>query len=159
MFIFSLSSYLGQAVDEKYMILRRCASSTLKERGLSLVEKNILFDYSFAMLQIIGTKDNRDYQKTVRFCRERRIPFQEVNTRDYKLSKRELDNIFSSLSDKYDAIDKSSRYYIKNGYEWRDYDPREEVEEHQELLFNPILRNNGKVSLGFNEAFLKESIG
>lgn len=110
------------------------------------------------MLQIIGTKDNRDYQKAVRFCRERRIPFQEVNTRDYKLSKRELDNIFSTLSDKYDAIDKSSRYYIKNGFAWRDYDPREEVEEHQELLFNPILRNNGKVSLGFNEAFLKESI-
>ena len=109
------------------------------------------------MLQIIGTKDNSDYRKAVRFCKEHRISFQEVNTKEYKLSKRELDSIFSSLPEAEDAIDKNSAFYKKNGYAWREYNPRKEVEEHQELLFNPILRNKGKVVFGFDEAFLKES--
>ncbi len=109
------------------------------------------------MLQIIGTKDNNDYRKAVRFCKEHRIPFQEVNTKEYKLSKRELDTIFSSLSKSEDAIDKNSSYYKKNGYAWREYNPRQEIEEHQELLINPILRNKNKVVFGFNEAFLEES--
>ncbi len=109
------------------------------------------------MLQIIGRKDNNDYRKAVRYCKEHRVPFQEVNTKEYKLSKRELDSIFSSLRNPDDAIDKSSAYYKKNDYEWREYNAREEVEEHQELLLNPILRNKDKVALGFDEAFLKEN--
>lgn len=107
------------------------------------------------MLQIIGTRDGRDYQKAVRFCKERRIPFQEVNTKEYKLSKRELDSVFSHGN----PVDVSSRFYVRNGYEWKEYDPREEVAEHQELLINPILRNNGKVAFGFDEDFLKGCIG
>lgn len=103
------------------------------------------------MLQIIGTKDSRDYRKAVRFCSERRIPFQEVNTKEYRLSKKELDSIFSHGS----AVDTESSYYKKNGYAWRVYDERKEVEEHQELLINPILRFNGKVAFGFDEDFLK----
>lgn len=109
------------------------------------------------MLQIIGTNQSKDYQKAVLFCKERRINFQEVNTKIYKLSKRELDSIFSSLDSPYDVIDASSQYYKKNGYEWREYNPREEVEEHQELLINPILRNGNKCSIGFSEDFIKEN--
>ena len=110
------------------------------------------------MLQIIGIKDNSDYRKAVRYAKEHRIPFQEVNTKEYKLSKRELDSIFSSLSNAEDAIDKNSLYYKKNGYSWREYNPREEIEAHRELLFNPILRNKNKVALGYDENFLKECV-
>lgn len=107
--------------------------------------------YAFSMLQIIGTKDSAEYRRTVRYLRERRIPFQEVNTKEYRLSKRELDSILSHGN----PIDTSSAYYKKNGYEWREYSPREEIEEHQELLINPILRNGGKVAFGFDEEFLE----
>ena len=103
------------------------------------------------MLQIIGTKDGSDYRKAVRFCKERRIPFQEVNTKEYRLSKRELDSILSHGN----PIDIECAYYKKNGYSWREYDVREEVEEHQELLINPILRSGSKVSFGFDEDLLK----
>lgn len=103
------------------------------------------------MLQIIGTKESPDYRKAVRYAKERRIPFQEVNTREYKLSKRELDSIFAHGN----PVDTSSAYYRKNGYEWREYSPREEVEEHQELLVNPILRSGGKAAFGFDEEFLE----
>ncbi len=109
------------------------------------------------MLQIIGTKDNADYRKAVRFCRERRIPFQEVSTKEYSLSRRELDTIFSSLEKEEDIIDKKSTYYIKNGYAWREYDPREEVTEHPLLMVNPILRNRTKVNVGYSESFILEN--
>ncbi len=102
------------------------------------------------MLQIIGTKESPDYRKALRYVKERRIPFQEVNTKEYKLSKRELDSIFAHGN----PVDTSSAYYKKNGYEWREYSPREEIEAHQELLVNPILRSEGKVAFGFDEEFL-----
>lgn len=108
------------------------------------------------MLQIIGRKDSADYRKAVRYLKERSIPFQEVDTKVYKLSKRELDSIFSSLENAEDVIDKKSSYYIKNGYAWREIDPRSEVEEHQELLVSPILRFNGKLRIGYDEKFLGE---
>ncbi len=103
------------------------------------------------MLQIIGTKQSPEYRKAVRYCKEHRIPFQEVNTKEYRLSKRELDSILSHG----DAVDKDSAYYKKNGYEWREYDIREEIEAHQELLVNPILRSGGKVAFGYDESFLE----
>lgn len=109
------------------------------------------------MLQIIGTNQSKDYQKAVRFCKERRINFQEINTKLYKLSKKELDSIFSSLDSPFLVIDTHSQYYKKNGYEWREYSPREEVEEHQELLINPILRSGNKCCLGFSDDFIKEN--
>lgn len=109
------------------------------------------------MLQIIGTKDKAEYRKAVRFCKERRIPFQEVSTKDYKLSMREWDSIFSSLDSIDDIIDKKSNYYIKNGYAWREYDPKEEVMEHPLMMVNPVLRNRGKVNVGFSESFILEN--
>lgn len=109
------------------------------------------------MLQIIGTKDNADYRKAVRFCKERRIPFQEVNTKEYILSSREWDTIFSSLEKEEDIIDKNSNYYKKNGYAWREYDPREEVIEHPLLMVNPVLRNRTKVNVGYSESFILEN--
>ena len=109
------------------------------------------------MLQIIGRKGGREYRRAVRFCSERRIAFQEVDTKTHTLSKRELDSIFSSVDDPESVIDRDSAYYKKNGYAWREYDPREEVEEHPELLANPILRNREKACAGFSESFILEN--
>ena len=109
------------------------------------------------MLQIIGRKDGREYRRAVRFCKESRIPFQDVDTGSYTLSKRELDSVFMSVDDPESVIDRDSPYYKKNGYAWREYDPREEVELHPQLLVNPILRNREKACAGFSESFILEN--
>ena len=40
--------------------------------------------------------------------------------------------------------------YRKNGYEWREYNPVEELIMHPELLKQPVLRNGGKVVCGWD---------
>lgn len=109
------------------------------------------------MLQIIGTKSSKEYRKAVRFCKERRIPFQEVDTEKYTLSSRELDSILSSLEKEEDIIDREGEYYRKNGYSWREYDVREEISLHPSLMVNPILRNKNKAHAGFLETFILEN--
>lgn len=105
------------------------------------------------MLQIIGTTASRDTQKAIRYCKERRIPFQFVDLEERSLSEREWESIFRSGMS---LVDPKSRYYMKNGYSWREYDEREEVKAHPELLILPILRLGGKVSVGFDEALIQE---
>lgn len=109
------------------------------------------------MLQIIGSNSSRDFQKAVRYCRERRIDFQIVDVKERKLSEKEWKSIFQSLDDPMDAIDSSSQYYKKNGYSFREFDPEEEVREHIELLKMPVLRCGQKAHVGFSEEFLKEN--
>ncbi len=109
------------------------------------------------MLQIIGNPSSKDYQKAVRYCRERRIECQTLDTRERKLSEKEWKSIFQSVAAASDAVDTSSQYYRKNGYEWREYDAEEELRAHQELLKLPVLRNGQKAHVGYDEAFIKEN--
>ena len=108
------------------------------------------------MIQIIGTKKNRDTQKAIRLCREARVEFQFFDLKERDLSKREWESIISAVSDKSDLIDPSSDYYKKEGYQYRDYDPVEEVILHPELLMLPVLRKNKKTVIGFSDSFIKE---
>ncbi|MBQ0071094.1 MAG: hypothetical protein KBS81_04455 [Spirochaetales bacterium] len=109
------------------------------------------------MLQIIGNNQNKEFQKAVRYCKERRIDFQIVDTKERKLSEKEWKSIFQSLSDPMDAVDTSSQYYKKNGYAYREFDAEEEVREHVELLKMPVLRSGQKAHVGFDETFVKEN--
>lgn len=106
------------------------------------------------MLQIIGTTSSRDTQKAVRFCKERRIPFQFVDLRERTLSEREWESVFACGSP---LIDEESQYYRKNGYSYREYDEKEEVKEHPELLILPILRCGGKAVVGLDTSFLEKA--
>lgn len=108
------------------------------------------------MLQIIGTQKCRSTQKAVRWCKERRIEFQFINLSEKKLSEKEYESIFRSSSPE-EYIDIESAYYKKNGYSYREYNPKEEVIEHPELLKTPILRNKGKAHCGFDEDFIMEA--
>lgn len=107
------------------------------------------------MLQIIGTPSSRDTQKAVRYCRERSIPFQMVDITKKELAEKEWSSIFASAPDADELIDKSSRFYKKNGYEYMEYDAAEELREHPEMLILPILRNKGRAHAGFDEAFIE----
>lgn len=109
------------------------------------------------MLQIIGTKKNRDVQKAIRYCKESRVEFQFVDLCERDLSKREWESIFAAVSNAEELIDSTSQYYKKEGYSYRDYDPVEELIMHPELMRLPILRNGNKVSVGFSDSFIKES--
>ncbi len=109
-----------------------------------------------AMIQIIGTLSSKETQKAIRYMKERRKEFQFVDLKERKLAPKEWESIFSSSSED-EFIDKESKYYIKNGYSYRDYDPKEEVQEHIELLRLPILRNRNRAKVGFDRDFLEEN--
>lgn len=108
------------------------------------------------MLQVIGRASCRDTQKTLRWLSERRAQHQFVDLARRQLSEKEWKSIFSSCTpDEY--IDDGGKYYAKNGYAWRDYDPEEEVIEHPELLRTPVLRVREKAKIGFDEEFLRKA--
>lgn len=107
------------------------------------------------MLQIYGTAKCKETQKAIRYCKERRIEHQFIDLNKYELKAKEWDSIFNNNNPE-DCINKNSDYYKKNGYAWREYDPVEELKEHQELLVTPILRVKTKAILGLNEKFLMD---
>jgi len=107
------------------------------------------------MLQIIGTKSSRDTNKAIRYCKERSLSFQFVDLKEHKLAAKEWESIFSAPNSE-EAIDKECPLYKKK-YAYLEFDEREELMEHPELLRVPVLRSKGKAVIGFDEAFIKES--
>lgn len=107
-----------------------------------------------AMIQIIGTLSDKDTQKAIRYMKERRREFQFVDLKQRELAAKEWESIFSSCQGD-EFMDRESKYFTKNGYSYRDFDPKEEVQEHPELLKLPVLRNRNKAAVGFDREFLE----
>ncbi|HKL57114.1 MAG TPA: hypothetical protein VJ854_01840 [Sphaerochaeta sp.] len=101
------------------------------------------------MLQIIGTKKCKETAKALRACKERSIPCQFVNLSERSLSEGEWASLFQSIPDE-DLVDTSSPYYTKQGYQYREFSPQEELKEHPELLKTPVLRIKGRAHAGFD---------
>ena len=110
------------------------------------------------MLQIIGKNKDKNTRAAIRWVKERRIQHQFVDLDERKLSPKEWSSIFNSVDSDEDLIDKESQYYKKNGYSWREYDPKEEVMEHYELLVVPILRNGQKAHVGWSEKWVEDNV-
>ncbi|MGN1163848.1 MAG: arsenate reductase family protein [Candidatus Ornithospirochaeta sp.] len=110
------------------------------------------------MLQLIGTRQDKETRKAERWLKERRIEYQFVDLKERRLSPREWASVFRSVKDKEELVDASSDYYKKNGYQWRDYDVEEEVMEHVELLKKPVLRMGDSACVGFSEEWLKGKV-
>ena len=109
------------------------------------------------MLEVIGTKKDRETARAVRYLKERRIPFSFMDLSERKeLPEKIWKSIFSSVDDPQVLIDTSSRFFRDGGYQWREYDPEEELREHPGLLVLPVLRNGMKAHAGFSESFLRE---
>lgn len=108
------------------------------------------------MLQIIGTKKCTETRKALRFCKERSIPHQFVNLDERSLSDGEWEKVFRSLSAR-SLVDEQSKYYQKEGYSWREYDPQEELRLHPQLLKTPLLKQGQRVVLGVDTDFLETS--
>ena len=109
------------------------------------------------MRQIIGRKKDKNTRAAIRWVKERRIEYQFIDLDERKLAMKEWNSIFQSTEDDEELIDKDSQYYKKNGYAWRDYDAKEEVMEHTELLVVPILRNGMKAHVGWSEKWVEEN--
>lgn len=107
-------------------------------------------------MQIIGFRHCKRTQKAIRFCQERSLAYQFVDLAKRSLSVGEWRSIFASLEPT-TLIDSSSRYYQREGYAYRIYDAQEELMEHPELLYTPILRSKGKAVAGFDAHFLAAS--
>lgn len=109
------------------------------------------------MIEIIGTKKSRETAKAVRYMKERRIPYSFIDLDERgELPEKIWKSIFSSVDDPRALIDTSSRFFRDCGYQWREYDPEEELREHPGLLVLPVLRNGMKAHAGFSESFLRE---
>lgn len=103
-----------------------------------------IYGNNLNMIQLIGRNSDRDTKKVMMFLKERRIEFQFVDIDKKELSKKEWDSIAASVSSPDDLVDQGSKYYKKEGYSYREYNPLEEVILHPEMLKVPFLRIDRK---------------
>lgn len=101
------------------------------------------------MIQIIGTNKCKETQKAIRYFKERRLEFQYVNLNERDLSRREWESRFRGR-DAESCLDTEGDFYKKEGYKWREFDVKEEIMLHKELLKIPILRDKDRCMIGFD---------
>jgi arsenate reductase-like glutaredoxin family protein len=101
------------------------------------------------MIQIIGRSTCQASRKAKRFFSERGIDFQDFDLKSYKITAGVLKNITRSVPAA-ELIDEEGRYYKKQGFQWREFDPLEEILEHPELLKTPIVRSGKDAVCGEN---------
>ena len=99
-------------------------------------------------IQILGTKKCRDTQKAERFFKERRIPFHFRDLNEKGIAKGELDNISRSVPVE-ELIDKEGKQFQKRGLQFIVYNIEEELLSDPLLLKTPIVRNEGKATIGY----------
>jgi arsenate reductase-like glutaredoxin family protein len=92
------------------------------------------------MVQIIGTKKSNATKKAFRYFSERNIDYQFVDLSERRLSAGELENIARSVGDAELLLDTESKTYKKRGMQYMTFDVIEELEEHPDLLIQPIVR-------------------
>ncbi|MFW5801605.1 MAG: arsenate reductase family protein [Spirochaeta sp.] len=101
-------------------------------------------------MQIFGTKKCKETQKAERFLKERGISYQFVDLAQKAMSPRELDSVAAAVGGHQKLIDEDSKAFQKRGMAWMEYDPREELLEHPELLRTPIIRRRQQAAVGFD---------
>ena len=108
-------------------------------------------------IQIIGTKKCRETQKAERFFKERRIPFHFRDLNEKGIAKGELENISRSIPIE-ELIDKEGKQFQKRGLQFMVYDIEGELLFDPLLLKTPIVRNEGKATVGHQPEIWKEWI-
>jgi arsenate reductase (glutaredoxin) len=93
--------------------------------------------------RILGTKKCRKTRAAIRFCRERSIDYQFADLLQHPLTEGELRNMCRG-KDPQEFIDRQGAYYVKQGYEYREFDAFEELCIRQELLATPIVIAGGR---------------
>jgi len=104
-------------------------------------------------IQIIGKKKCQDTRKAERFFKERGYKFHKVDLSEKPLSKGELRSILSRVSTD-DLVNTDAPLYKKK-FAYMDFDPEEELLEHPELIRTPVIRSEGRVSVGYTPEIWK----
>ncbi len=108
-------------------------------------------------IQIFGTKKCNDTKKAERFFKERSIKYHFRNLTEKGISKGELNNI-SRVIPLEELIDKEGKEYKKRNLEYMVYNVETELLEDPLLFKTPIVRNGGKVTLGYQPEVWKQWI-
>ena len=98
-------------------------------------------------IQIIGKKKCQDTKKAERYFKERGIKFFTLDLSEKGLSAGELRNILARVSED-DLVDRQSKLY-KEKFAYLDFDPSTELLDYPEIMVTPIVRCDGKVSVGY----------
>ena len=99
-------------------------------------------------IQIIGAKKCRDTQKTERYFKERRIPYQFVDLAQRSLSAGELDKVKAALGLE-NLVDRTGKEYTRLNMKYMVHNVEEMLLAHPQLLRTPIVRNGPKATLGY----------
>lgn len=108
-------------------------------------------------IQIIGTKKCSDTRKAERFFKERRIAFQFRDLNEKGISKGELENICRTIQLE-NLIDRKGKQFQKRGLQFMVFDIEEELLSDPLLLKTPIVRNEGKATVGYQPDIWREWI-
>ncbi len=99
-------------------------------------------------IQIIGTKKCRKTQKAERFFKERNISFHFRDLNEKGIAMGELDNISRSIPVE-ELINKEGKQFQKRGLQYMVYNIEDELLNDSLLLKTPIVRNEGKATVGY----------
>ena len=108
-------------------------------------------------IQITGKKKCRNTRKAERYFKERGVKFFSLDLHEKPLSPGELKNIMRTL-DLADLVDKDSKLY-KEQFAFMDFDAFEELLAHPDLIQTPIVRCDGKASIGYSPSTWKKWLG
>ncbi len=104
-------------------------------------------------IQIITKKKCRDSRKAERFFKERGIKYLTLNLSEKGLSPGELRNILKAVKAE-DLLDEEATLY-KQKLSYMDFDYEEEFLAHPDLLKTPLVRCQGKVTVGYSPEIWK----
>ena len=108
-------------------------------------------------IQIFGTKKCNDTRKTERFFKERKIKFHFRDLSEKGISKGELENI-KRVFHVEELIDRKGKQFKKRNMEFMVFNVEEELLDDPLLFRTPIVRNEGKVTLGYQPNVWREWI-
>jgi arsenate reductase-like glutaredoxin family protein len=109
--------------------------------------------------QLIGRKKSQETKRIERYLKERRLEHQFVDIDARPLGPRELDTVAEAVGGHGTLIDVESKVYRKRGMEYMEFDPRDELLEHPELLRVPIVRCDAGVAVCPDTATLDALLG
>lgn len=115
----------------------------------------IISSRSRRLIQILTRKKCQDSKKAERFFKERRIEIQVRSLEEKPLSEGEWKNVLAHFSPE-ELIDEDSPAYKKKKMSYMDYDALEEMKEEPGLIRTPVVRNKGKVTVGYQPEIWKE---
>jgi arsenate reductase (glutaredoxin) len=99
-------------------------------------------------IQIFGTLKCQDTRKAQRYFKERRIPFQFIDTTQKALSKGELKSIEAAVGIE-NLVDREGKTYVQKNLKYLAHDIEEELLKDASLLKTPVVRNGRDATVGY----------